>query len=60
MGIRGDHLHLVSLGSIALSLALWVRAKTVDQSARHNAERRAIFIGLWPAMFWLIGDTLED
>jgi hypothetical protein len=59
LGIRPWHLHAVSLSGVWLSLSLWIRAKTVDQSARDNAERRAIFVGLWPAMFWLIGDALE-
>lgn len=49
----------LSLGSIGLCLTLWIRAKTVDQAARGNAERRAIFVGLWPPMFWLLGDTME-
>ena len=48
-----------SLGSIGLCIALWIRAKTVDQDERGNAERRALFVGLWPPMFWLIGDALE-
>ncbi|HEY1524381.1 MAG TPA: hypothetical protein VGF70_15325 [Solirubrobacteraceae bacterium] len=26
---------------------------------RGCAERRAIFVGLWPPMFWLIGDSVE-
>ena len=39
--------------------ALWIRAKTVDQDERGNAERRALFVGLWPPMFWLIGDAVE-
>jgi hypothetical protein len=58
-GLRGWHAHVASLGSIALCIALWIRAKTVDQDERGNAERRALFVGLWPPMFWLIGDTLE-
>jgi hypothetical protein len=41
-------LHALSLGSIALCLLLWQRAKTVDQDGRGNAERRALFVGLWP------------
>jgi len=57
--LRGWHLHAGSLGSIVLCLALWIRAKTVDQDERGNAERRAVFVGLWPPMFWLIGDTLQ-
>ena len=58
-GLRGWQLHGASLGSVGLCLTLWVRAKTVDQEARGNAERRAIFVGLWPPMLWLIGDAIE-
>ena len=46
--------------SIALCLGLWVRAKTVDQDHRDNAERRALFVGLWPPMFWLVGVSLQE
>ncbi len=59
-GLRSTHFHMASLGSIALCVALWIRAKTVDQDERGNAERRALFVGLWPPMFWLIGDSLRD
>ena len=59
-GLRGWHLHVGSLGSIYLCIALWIRAKTVDQEERGNAERRALFVGLWPPMFWLIADTVAD
>jgi hypothetical protein len=58
-GLRGWHAHLLSLGSIGLCVVLWIRAKTVDQDERGNAERRALFVGLWPPMLWLIGDSLE-
>ena len=50
---------MASLGSIGLCIGLWIRAKTVDQEERGNAERRALFVGLWPPMFWLIGDYVE-
>jgi hypothetical protein len=60
IGIRSTYFHLTSLGSIGLCIALWIRAKTVDQDERGNAERRAIFVGLWPPMFWLIGDSLKS
>ena len=59
LGLRAEHLHGASLGSIGLCLGLWIRAKTVDQDERGNAERRALFVGLWPPMFWLIGDSVE-
>ena len=53
-------LHATSLGLVGLCLALWIRAKTVDQEERGNAERRALFVGLWPLMVWLIGDTVRE
>ena len=52
-------LHATSLSSILLCIGLWIRAKTVDQDERGNAENRALFVGLWPPMIWLIGDTVE-
>jgi hypothetical protein len=58
-GLRGWQLHSASLGAICLCIGLWIRAKTVDQDERGNAERRALFVGLWPPMFWLIGDAVE-
>ncbi len=58
-GLRGWHFHVLSMASIGLCIGLWIRAKTVDQDERGNAERRALFVGLWPPMFWLMGDALE-
>jgi hypothetical protein len=58
-GLRAWHLQCLSLGSVGLCIGLWIRAKTVDQDERGNAERRALFVGLWPPMFWLIGDSVE-
>ncbi len=58
-GLRGWHLHIASLSSVGLCVALWIRAKTVDQEERGNAERRALFVGLWPPTLYLIGDSLE-
>ncbi len=58
-GLRSEHLYAMSLGTIGLCITLWIRAKTVDQDERGNAERRALFVGLWPPTIWLIGDTLR-
>ncbi|MDP9235330.1 MAG: hypothetical protein M3P01_12400 [Actinomycetota bacterium] len=58
-GLRGSHLHALSLASIGLCITLWIRGKTVDQAERGNAERRALFVGLWPPTIWLIGDSLD-
>jgi hypothetical protein len=59
VGLRSEHMQYLSLASVGLCIALWIRAKTVDQDERGNAERRALFVGLWPPLIWLIGDSLE-
>jgi hypothetical protein len=58
-GLRGSHFHALSLGSVGLCIGLWIRAKTVDQDERGNAERRALFVGLWAPTLWQIGDSLR-
>ena len=58
-GLRSWHLHVLSLSSVLLCVALWIRAKTIGEDERGNAERRALFVGLWPPTFWLIGESLE-
>ena len=58
-GLRGWLLHGTALVQIVRCIGRWIRAKTVDQEERGNAERRALFVGLWPPTLWLIGDSLE-
>ncbi len=58
-GLRGAHLHTMSGAALGLCIGLWLRAKTVDQDERGNAERRALFVGLWPPTLWLLGDSLD-
>ena len=58
-GLRAWHMQWLSMGAISLCIGLWIRAKTVDQDERGNAERRALFVGLWPPTIWLIGDSLR-
>ncbi len=59
VGLRAWHLQLLPIGSIGLCVGLWIRAKTVDQDERGNAERRALFVGLWLPTIWLIGDSIS-
>jgi len=59
-GLRGSYFRIASLASVGLCIGLWIRAKTVDQGERGNAERRAIFVGLWAPTLWLIGDSLDS
>jgi hypothetical protein len=57
-GLRDWHLQTASMGSVGLCVVLWIRAKTVDQDERGNAERRAIFVGLWAPTLWQMGTSL--
>lgn len=56
---RSQHLYGLSLGGIGLCVVLWIRAKTIGEDERGNAERRALFVGLWPPMLWLMADALR-
>ena len=58
-GLRAWHLQAASMSSVGLCIALWIRAKTLDQDERGNAERRALFAGLWPPTLWAISESLE-
>jgi hypothetical protein len=58
-GIRSAYVHGMSVASVGLCIVLWIRAKTVDQDERGNAERRALFVGLWPPTLYLVGDSIE-
>ena len=59
-GLRDAHLETLALGSVGLCIALWIRAKTVDQDERGNAERRALFVGLWAPTLWQMGNSLRQ
>ena len=59
-GLRAWQMQYASMGAVGLCIGLWIRAKTVDQDERGNAERRALFVGLWPPTLWLIGDSIQD
>lgn len=59
LGLRGWQLQLASCGSIVLCISLWIRAKTIGEDERAHAERRALFVGLWPPTLWLIGESIK-
>jgi hypothetical protein len=60
-GLRSDLLHGLGFASIVGAISLWARsAGDDDDKARARAERLAIFIGLWPPTFFLLGKVLQD
>ncbi|AJE83337.1 MULTISPECIES: hypothetical protein [Streptomyces] len=59
-GLRGVHLQWASMGSVGLCTLLWTRAAGFDQDERGNAERRALFVGLWAPTLWAMGQSLGE
>ncbi|MDQ3859600.1 MAG: hypothetical protein M3327_14350 [Actinomycetota bacterium] len=61
LGVSSDLLHSLGLASILGSISLWGRSATQsNRDARARAERLAIFVGLWPPTFFLLGKVLQD
>jgi hypothetical protein len=61
LGMNSDVLHGLGLGSIVAAVSLWARSASVeDWRQKARAERLAIFVGLWPPTFFLLGKVLQD
>ena len=60
-GLNSDLLHSLGFTSIGAAVSLWVRSGSVeDDKKKARAERLAIFVGLWPPTFFLLGKVLQD
>lgn len=60
-GLNSDLLHGLGFGSIAAAISMWGRSAAVsDKDSKARAERLAIFVGLWPPTFFLLGKVLQD
>ncbi len=54
-------MHSLGFSSIVAAISLWFRSGSVeDKTKKARAERLAIFIGLWPPTFFLLGKVLQD
>jgi hypothetical protein len=61
IGLRGSAMHSLGMGSILAAISLWGRSASVsDRGRKARAERLAIFVGLWPPTFFLLGKVLQD
>jgi hypothetical protein len=61
IGLKSDLLHSLGFASILAALSLWGRSAAVgDERKQARAERLAIFVGLWPPTFFLLGKVLQD
>jgi hypothetical protein len=61
LGFGSDVLHTLGLTSLLASLSLWGKsAAHGDEAKKARAERMAIFVGLWPPTFFLLGKVVQD
>jgi len=61
VGLGSDLMHSLGFSSIVAAISLWFRSGSVeDKDKKARAERLAIFIGLWPPTFFLLGKVLQD
>lgn len=61
VGLNSDLLHSFGFASIVSAVSLWVKsAAHSDKEKKARAERLAIFVGLWPPTFFLLGKVLQD
>ena len=61
LGFNSSIMHGFGLASIGGALSLWGQSATrSDKEAKARAERLAIFVGLWPPTFFLLGKVLQD
>jgi hypothetical protein len=61
LGINSDVLHSLGFGSMLAAVSLWGRSASVDDwKGKARAERLAIFVGLWPPTFFLLGKVIQD
>jgi hypothetical protein len=58
LGARPWHFELASASSMIGCTTMWLSAKTVDQTQRGRAERRALYVGLWTPTLYLIARSL--
>jgi hypothetical protein len=61
LGFSSDLLHSLGFASLVGAVSLWGKsAANSDQAKKARAERLAIFVGLWPATFFLLGKVMQD
>lgn len=61
LGLNSTLMHSLGVASIGGAVSLWGRsAAKSDKEAQARAERLAIFVGLWPPTFFLLGKVLQD
>jgi hypothetical protein len=61
VGLNSDVMHSLGFASIISAISLWAKsAAQSNKDEKARAERLAIFVGLWPPTFFLLGKVLQD
>jgi hypothetical protein len=61
LGLTSDVMHSLGFASIISAISLWAKsAARSNKDEKARAERLAIFVGLWPPTFFLLGKVLQD
>ena len=61
VGFSSDLLHSLGFASMLGAISLWAKSTSADKyEEKARAERLAIFVGLWPPTFFLLGKVLQD
>jgi hypothetical protein len=61
LGVNSDVLHSLGFASVLAAVSLWGRSAGADNwKEKARAERLAIFVGLWPPTFFLLGKVMQD
>jgi hypothetical protein len=61
VGFGSDVMHSLGFASLLGSLSLWGKsAAHGDYKKKARSERLAIFVGLWPPTFFLLGKVMQD
>jgi hypothetical protein len=61
LGLNSDVMHSLGFASIISAISLWAKsAARSNKDEKARAERLAIFVGLWPPTFFLLGKVLQD
>lgn len=55
-----DKFYVASMGSILLSLILWLVPRSGDDATSSRPERLAIFVGLWAPTLFLMGHVVDQ
>lgn len=59
MGMSSEKLHAMGIGSVGLSVAIWMLSRRFEAADLARADRWGIFVGLWAPAFFALGTAMR-